>query len=313
MEDSLQLQVIDVGARYGLHPSLKPLQDRCEILLIEPDPEEAKRLESQYSHSPKTKVMPVALGTSRTPQMLHLRQHKGLSGFFGYNKNSSALGNDAFQTEQVIEVETVPLMSVLTDKPTILKLDCEGADLDVLMSAENRVDQIIGIRVEISFKSSWVGSYSFQELHSFLSAKNFELLCFDTTSIGEEWGLMSLPNSKKRLVAADAIYLKNVNQFESIERVLAASLFCYLSGAEGLGLELLTSVEKGSLSAITQSDSGCKELLYAYVLRHLLEARSLPYYGSELVGDWHTEIFGSSLPNRGEMYLRLLKANLLVH
>jgi len=305
MEDSLQLQVIDVGARYGLHPSLKPLQDRCEILLIEPDPEEAKRLESQYSHLPKTKVMPVALGTSRTPQMLHLRQHKGLSGFYDIDKTVSALGNDAYQTEQVIEVETVPLMSVLTDKPTILKIDCEGADLDVLMSAENRIDQIIGIRVEISFRSSWVGSSSFQDVHGFLEANEFEFLCFDTTPIGEEWGTLPLPDSKKRLMSGDALYLRSERDLSSVSEILSASLFCYINRANGLGLKILSRAEGETLRGLRKTRQNCEELLYGYVLQHLLEARRLPYYGAEQVDDLHMKLYGCPLPTRDEIFSRL--------
>lgn len=305
MENRLQLQVIDIGARYGLHPSLKPLQDRCEILLIEPDREEAKQLESQYSQSPKTKVMAVALGTSKTPQLLYLRRHRGLSGFYDVGVSNAHLRSDDDQIEQVIEVETVPLMNVMTNKSTILKIDCEGADLDILKSAGSKIDQIVGIRLEISLQPCWAGSHTFQEIHSFLSANNFEFLCFDTTPIGEEWGTLPLPDSKKRFMGGDALYLRSERDLSLLSEILSASLFCYINRANGLGLKILSRADGETLRGLRKTRQNCEELLYAYVLQHLLEARRLPYYGAEQVDDLHMKLFDCPLPTRDEIFSRL--------
>ena len=72
MASPLNFQVVDVGARYGLHLSMISLLDRCETILIEIDPEEAKWLEDQYSNSLKIGVMSVAVGTLRAPRQIQM-------------------------------------------------------------------------------------------------------------------------------------------------------------------------------------------------------------------------------------------------
>jgi len=312
MVNSLQLQVIDIGARYGLHPSLALLQDRCEILLIEPDPDEANRLTSQYLHSPRTTVMPVAVGTSGLPRILHLRRHRGLSGFYDAVAPKSALGSEAYSTDQLVEVKAVPLASVLTGSPTFLKIDCEGSEYDVLLSAGVAIKDVIGIRIEISLQITWAEGPLFHDLHSFLLKNHFELVCFETTAIDEEWGLFALPKSKRRFVSGEALYLRTVKELDSGGKVLSASLFCYVSGAEGLGLEILGRADRQTLRNLRKSKDPCEELLYAHVLRHLVEARRLPYYGPQQVDDLHTKLFGCPLPNRDEIFASLMNAGLLI-
>ena len=41
---NLKITVIDVGARYGIHPSWKPYQGELSYYLFEPDKKEAHRL-----------------------------------------------------------------------------------------------------------------------------------------------------------------------------------------------------------------------------------------------------------------------------
>lgn len=312
MVNLLQLKVVDIGARYGLHPSLAVLQDRCEVLLIEPDPDEANRLTTQYSQSPKTTVMSVAVGNSGSPKTLHLRRHRGLSGFYDAVAPKSALGSDVYSTEQLIEVEVVPLASVLTGLPTFLKIDCEGAEYDILLSAGSAIKDVIGVRIEISLHTTYSGSPTFHDIHRFLLNNLFELVCFETTAIDEEWGLLALPNSKKRFVTGDALYLKTVGELDSAKKVLSAALFCYLSGAEGLALEILGRADMQTLRGLSNSKDPCEELLYAHVLRHLVEARRLPYYGPQLVDDMHLSLFDTRLPDREEVFAHLLKVGLTI-
>jgi len=54
MASPLNLQVVDVGARYEFHLSITLFLDRCETILIEISPEEAK---SQTTLAPYPEVM----------------------------------------------------------------------------------------------------------------------------------------------------------------------------------------------------------------------------------------------------------------
>ena len=44
-----KLRILDIGARYGLHPSWKKLKTSAEFILVDADPNEVERLKKKVS------------------------------------------------------------------------------------------------------------------------------------------------------------------------------------------------------------------------------------------------------------------------
>ena len=56
-----------------------------------------------------------------------------------------------------------------------IKLDCEGAELDVLKGTGDRLDSILGVSVEALYQEWRVGQPTFRDIDKFLSEAGFKL------------------------------------------------------------------------------------------------------------------------------------------
>lgn len=136
-------------------------------------------------------------------------------------------------------------------RPDFLKVDAEGADLDVLRGAGRVFDGLLGLQVEVSFQSKHLGAPYFADIDVFLRSRGFDLYHLNR----EHWLRSNFPiaaNTRPQLIWADAVY------FPSLERIfqllqpspeitltkLVVLLLAY--GAHDFAQEIvLRSVERG--------------------------------------------------------------------
>lgn len=113
--------VVDIGAFIGAF-SIKTASYAKEVIAIEPHPEIFEMLKSNCADIPNIKLINKAISSTTGTVRLYLAR--------------SAYGNSITnETKRYIEVEAITLDSLL-DKPVdFIKIDCEGAELDILKGA----------------------------------------------------------------------------------------------------------------------------------------------------------------------------------
>jgi hypothetical protein len=97
-------------------------------------------------------------------------------------------------------------------QPDFVKVDAEGADLDVLRGAGRVLDSLLGLQVEVSFQSRHLGAPYFADIDVFLRGRGFVLYHLNR----EHWLRANFPmagNARPQLIWADAVY------FPSPERI----------------------------------------------------------------------------------------------
>lgn len=228
LASSSPLTLLDVGARSGFHPNLEPLAPAIDAVGFEPDPDECARLNESASKSPlpwkSQHFIPVALGKEDGMRTLHLCHQPGCSSLLEPNLAlvSQYQRDIDFRVERTLEVETTSLDKAVKshglESNAFLKIDIQGAELEVLQSSSHFLDTMaLGILSEVEFMPLYKEQPLFSDLDLHLRQHGFTLIdftfirrwrSFRNAEHGEP-GPHPVSNSRGRLAHADAFYLKD--------------------------------------------------------------------------------------------------------
>lgn len=178
-----KIVVFDVGARIEEAPRYQVLleQNLARVVGFEPQPQEYERLlrSSDDAHT----YYPYCLGKGGR-QRFHVTRHPGCSSL--YEPDPSVI--DLFSTigagtpagnffvQQTTDVETVRLDSLEElPQPDYLKLDVQGAELDVLQGGERTISTALVLEAEVLFLPLYKHQPLFGDVQAFLSTRGFFL------------------------------------------------------------------------------------------------------------------------------------------
>jgi len=172
------LIVVDVGARGGIEWFWQAFGDGVRIIAFEPDPEECGRL--QATSEKNVTYLPVALGAESSTRTLHVARFAAASSF--YPSDSAWCSRfdigDSLAIESQTELHTTTLREALAgQRPDFIKLDAEGAELDVLRGAD--LGPVLGMVSEVRFTDRMSGCPTFAEFDAFCRNAGFELYDLD--------------------------------------------------------------------------------------------------------------------------------------
>lgn len=183
--DAASPVAIDIGSRGGIDPDLEPIAWAVSAWGFEPDPDALRRLE-QAGPGPWRELhhLPAAIGAGTGERELHvprspegaslLRHNPAMLRDFAYR--------DLFEVERVIPVSTLGLDEAIAKyaipPPSFLKLDVEGAELEVLEGAPSALESAVAIKTEVSFLPHRLGQPLAAEIASFLLQRGFVLMDF---------------------------------------------------------------------------------------------------------------------------------------
>jgi len=232
-------RIVDVGARFGVHPSLRCYENIAEFHLIEPDPDEVARLAELYKAAEHIQVHSLALSDQPGQLMLKLRRHRALSSFYDFN---APLFDDMGYMSREIEcvrevtVKVDTLDDMFADRPIdVLKLDTEGAEYDILRGAADQLRQhILILRCEVTFSDVFPGRPRFGDIDRLVCENGFQLLNLDYDGRGVARSPFSTAQRFGQLLSTDATWIRSDAQlFDSISAdtprqilVMAHYLFC---------------------------------------------------------------------------------------
>jgi FkbM family methyltransferase len=215
------LVVVDAGARAGIEAHWRHYEPALEVLALEADRQECERLARERPPGGPVRYVNAALGGRR--------ERRRLLGA-AYPDASSLLPPDPafvgrfgvapwFEPAGSSEVDVVDLDSLLGDegrtRVDFLKLDVEGAELEVLEGAEATLAaSVLGVSVEVWFQRERAGRPVFADVDSHLRARGFAL--FDLRELNR-WvrAAHSGPDpadwvGRGQLVYAQALYLRDL-------------------------------------------------------------------------------------------------------
>lgn len=288
------LVAYDVGARGALDQELAASAWATTMIGFEPEPKEAERLSAQHGLPWRSvRIVPVALGGKTGMSELHvapspvaaslLRHNPEMIEMFGHGSLHRTVDKIPVSTitlDEVVEMFNLPL-------PDFLKLDIEGAELDVLQSGSQALQYCVALKIECSFVEQRIHQPLAHEVIAYLLGHDFQLFEIRDVHMWRRRPLQShpllirhpVPYSRGQLAQADLLFLKGVDRLADGASALRAILVAAVLGYVDYGVHILRK-HKTSLADIVdlvdleQSLTSASEILGRAAVRSSIAAKS---------------------------------------
>ena len=192
--------IVDVGAGCGTEPLLSVFPD-AEYILIEPLEEFYSQLEMLKLKYNVKKIVSAAVGTQSTDVILNV--HPDLYGSSLLKENEGPGADGEPRTVKTIKLKN-EIAHLNNQQNNILKVDVQGAELDVLKSAYEFLHVFHVIILEVSFFKFQKNAPEFSEVINFMNDNEYVLYdIFDLT-------VRPLDNA---LAQADILFVKKDGKF----------------------------------------------------------------------------------------------------
>jgi len=298
--------VVDAGARYGLHPNWRLAEGFAHFHLYEAEPVEAARLSRKYVNSPNVTVRQLALGAEIGDLTFGVRRHRALSS--QYSLATEAI-RENYKSDEFEEIETISVPVDTLDHlyPStdvhFLKLDVEGAELDVLHGAHNLLTRSVqGVRSEVCFSPIFSGAPTFGDLDRLLRSYGMVLLNLDYDGRGVAKSPFTLGRRFGRLYSSDGVWvrpnedLRQGSALEVSDSLLRQALFLLLNNASDYAIDAL----KMWVDVGVQVDKPDEDPLFKCVKRQVAilfkDLHYVPQMDGKILRDTWMEIFREPFP-----------------
>ena len=245
-----KLSLMDVGARGGIGWPWREIQNNLlDILLIEPDPTEAKTLKKNG----KNHVLDCALWSSEKQLSININKSPGSSSVFRGNTSFLNQFHDAkrFETQKevLVNARTIDDLAIKEEIESLdfLKIDVQGGELEVLKGGEHFLkNNLVGLEVEVEFASLYENQPLFSDVDSFVR-NNLGLELWDLRKTYWKYKQNKYKTPLKgRLIFGDALYLRSLSSLD-----IWLSKFDKETAAIKLHALIVTSIAYGFLDYST--------------------------------------------------------------
>jgi FkbM family methyltransferase len=216
------LRIVDVGAM-DLGPGTAPYApllglDRVEVLGFEPNPEECAKLSANCP--PGQRYLPhfVGDGEKRTFRFCTWNATSSL-----YEPNARLLRfftglPDLLGVKERVEVETTRLDDIEDlGRVDYLKIDVQGATLDVLRGGPKTLSSTLVVQAEVEFVQLYEAQPLFAEVELEMRKHGFLFHSFTPISRGAFAPLSGLPPGHGQMLWTDAVFVKSFLDFGALE------------------------------------------------------------------------------------------------
>jgi FkbM family methyltransferase len=175
------LVALDVGGRDGVRESWRALGPNALLVGFDPDPEECARLNARAAGPTPERYEPLAVGASAGEATLNLTRDPQSSSLYAPNPDMVRRYPELWRHEPrgttTVELTTVDEWAARAGVAAIgaLKVDVQGAELDVLRGAGTLLPGMCIVEAEVEFQELYSGQPLFCDLASHLGAAGFEL------------------------------------------------------------------------------------------------------------------------------------------
>jgi FkbM family methyltransferase len=172
---------IDVGCRDGVRPAWRELGPHARLVGFDPDPAECARLNAAAGDPLRERYEALALASSNGEATLHLTADPQSSSLYPPDPIAIRRYPELWRHEprgtQTIRTTTVDSWAQSADVGAIdvVKVDVQGAELDVLRGAERSLESVRVIETEVEFQELYQGQPLFTDVNRFLRERGFSL------------------------------------------------------------------------------------------------------------------------------------------
>lgn len=172
--------IINVGANFGQYgEELRKIGYKGKIHSYEPLSFAFNKLKKTTQKDKNWEINNFALGSNNEKRQINISKNYFSSSFFSQKKELiyQASNSEFFTTEEV-EIKTVDTIfpSIYDDNLNYyLKIDTQGFEMEVLKGAEQSLDKITGVQLEMSLNPSYEQVIIFDEIYDFMKKKGFKL------------------------------------------------------------------------------------------------------------------------------------------
>jgi FkbM family methyltransferase len=171
--------VIDLGANEGnFTAAVLAFAPTARVLAVEPAPAARARLEARFAGEPGVTVVPKAVAERSGTATLHLTAHDHNSSLHAPRADMQALYEDpGWGVVETVEVPTVTLDELAgEERIAVVKLDVQGAELEVLRGAGHALANTRAVLMEVTFVSHYHDDAGFQALNRRMLDAGFDLV-----------------------------------------------------------------------------------------------------------------------------------------
>jgi FkbM family methyltransferase len=192
---------VDAGAHSGswtevLLECFKPER----VIAVECEPRLVERLHKKFAGSPAVRIIDAALGAGQGTATFHQLRHPAGSSLLKPRADvkQQFLDNswDVIGTVEVRKIDYDQLVDS-EDEISILKLDIQGAEMEMLAASRDGLQKTKCIIMEVTFTSHYDGDSGFAELHQFMKEREFGM-----------YRLSPAYHRGGRVLFADAVYVR---------------------------------------------------------------------------------------------------------
>lgn len=256
-DEYLKFEMVEIGA----HPH-GAQQERFHTLLdffpdskihaFEIDEEECIKLNKIAKNG--LKFYPYAIGDKQEKRKLYETNHPMCSSLYEPNEKLLKLFNNlsVAYLKKITEVNTISLDAFLKKEKIesidFIKMDIQGAELDVLKGAEKGLKNVLTIVSEVEFLPIYNEQPLFGDVCTFLSSKHIMFHKFLGLS-GRSLIPVILENNinfPTQHMWSDAVFIKNILKIEELKnsQLLKQAIFSYLYGSPDLSYFCLINYDK---------------------------------------------------------------------
>lgn len=291
--------VVDVGARGGVASYWSVFGDHLRIIGFDLDPAECARLNGI---DPRTQYLPFALDREARRRTVYVASYSASSSFYrtdaSYFDRYTAAQNAVVMAEPTLETTTLSaaLASIGLHSADFIKVDAEGAELEILQGAQDLLPSVQGILSEVRFTKRFCGCPEYWEVEKYLREQSFELYDLDVYRLSrkslpypylysnyfDDGRPAAGPSTQGQVLWADALYMRDLVGAAPRERnlIVAACLF-EIFGLSDCAAELVVA-NRDAFGAFVPSDQLLDLLVPEVKGQHLTYSK---YMDRDLVGD----------------------------
>ncbi len=249
--EACPIVAVDVGARGGFEPDLHPLAFAVDAIGFEPEPAAFAALPSEHPWR-SLRYLPVAVSGTGGRRTLHITRDRQSTTLIEPDPAiGAAFDKTQFVTvERTLDIDTLTLDAALSQanigRVDYLKLDVEGAELEILKAASGLVSGILALKVEVTFIPVRRGQPLAADVERFLASHGFALMDFIRPAHWRKQGYIihpqigegPLPYSRGQLIQGDYLFFRQPSTIADARQAFRAAALAlghgYIDHAAGL-------------------------------------------------------------------------------
>ncbi len=263
------LACLDVGSRGGFESDLLPIAGVVDAIGFEPEPAAFEAISGQ-GHGPwrSLRHLPHALAGTEGERTLYIPEDPASTSLLRHDPTiAGVFGKRHFsQLDHTVGVRTRLLDAVLAEtgieQPAYLKLDVEGAELEILQAAPKSLAHLLAIKTEVSFLPFRHGQPLAGDVETFLRGHGFVLMDLMRPHHWRVHGYVAhpqaaaqaIPYSRGQLVQGDFLFFRSPETVRSMERRLQLAALAMAHGHFDFAGRLLL---EPATTAWLQQTQGC--------------------------------------------------------